>query len=56
MTELVRQILNHKELADLPLLTEKGGLPALISGLSAVQARGWPEGRIILTVLLPAVI
>lgn len=26
------------------------------SGLSAVQARGWPEGRIILTVLLPAVI
>ena len=37
MTELVRQILTHKELADLPLLTEKGGLPALISGLSAVH-------------------
>ncbi len=37
MKELIRQILNHKELAGLPELTEAGGLPALVSGLSAVH-------------------
>ena len=37
MKELVNQILNHKELAALPSLLEGGGLPALISGLSAVH-------------------
>ena len=36
MKELVNQILNHKELAALPSLLEGGGLPALVSGLSAV--------------------
>ena len=37
MTELNHQILCHKELAALPTLTESGGLPALVSGLSAVH-------------------
>ena len=37
MKELVNQILTHKELAALPSLLEGGGLPALISGLSAVH-------------------
>ena len=37
MKELVKQILNHKELAALPELLESGGLPALVSGLSAVH-------------------
>ncbi len=37
MTELIHQILCHKELAALPSLTESGGLPALVSGLSAVH-------------------
>ena len=37
MKELVSQILNHKELAALPSLLEGGGLPALVSGLSAVH-------------------
>ncbi len=37
MKELIRQILKHKELAGLPELTEAGGLPALVSGLSAVH-------------------
>ena len=37
MKELVNQILNHKELAALPSLLEGGGLPALVSGLSAVH-------------------
>ncbi len=37
MKELVQQILNHKELSALPSLVESGGLPALVSGLSAVH-------------------
>ena len=37
MKEFVNQILTHKELAALPSLMEGGGLPALISGLSAVH-------------------
>ena len=37
MRHLVEQILTHKELAALPDLLESGGLPALISGLSAVH-------------------
>ena len=37
MKELIRQILTHKELTALPALLEGGGLPALISGLSAVH-------------------
>ena len=37
MKELIQQILNHKELAALPDLTESGGLPVLVSGLSAVH-------------------
>ena len=37
MTVLTDQILQHKELAALPDLPESGGLPALISGLSAVH-------------------
>ena len=37
MERLIEQILNHKELAALPTLLEGGGLPALISGLSAVH-------------------
>ena len=37
MTELIHQILCHKELAALPSLTESGELPALVSGLSAVH-------------------
>ena len=37
MKELVNQILSHKELAALPSLLEGGGLPVLISGLSAVH-------------------
>ena len=37
MNVLFRQILNNKEAAALPLLRESGGLPALISGLSAVH-------------------
>ena len=37
MKELVNQILTHKELAALPSLLEGGGLPALVSGLSAVH-------------------
>ena len=37
MNELINQILTHKELATLPELTESGGLPALVSGLSAVH-------------------
>ncbi|MBP5743504.1 MAG: transcription-repair coupling factor, partial [Oscillospiraceae bacterium] len=37
MKELTDQILHHKELAALPDLPESGGLPALISGLSAVH-------------------
>ena len=37
MKVLIDQILRHKELAALPDLPESGGLPALISGLSAVH-------------------
>ena len=37
MELLVKQILAHKEAAALPSLLESGGLPALISGLSAVH-------------------
>ena len=37
MRHLVEQILTHKELAALPDLLESGGLPALVSGLSAVH-------------------
>ncbi len=37
METLIRQILNHKEAAALPSLSESGGLPALISGLSPVH-------------------
>lgn len=37
MDILVNQILEHKEAAALPSLLESGGLPALISGLSAVH-------------------
>ena len=36
MELLIKQILEHKEAAALPSLLESGGLPALISGLSAV--------------------
>ena len=37
MNILFRQILNNKEASALPGLRESGGLPALISGLSAVH-------------------
>ena len=37
MELLIKQILAHKESAALPSLLESGGLPALISGLSAVH-------------------
>ncbi len=37
MKQLVEEILNHKELAALPEQMESGGLPALVSGLSAVH-------------------
>ena len=37
MNILFRQILKNKEAAALPLLRESGGLPALVSGLSAVH-------------------
>ena len=37
MKGLINQILQHKELAALPDLPEGGGLPALVSGLSAVH-------------------
>ena len=37
MEILINQILTHKEAAALPSLLESGGLPALISGLSAVH-------------------
>ena len=37
MDILVNQILEHKEAAALPSLLESGGLPALVSGLSAVH-------------------
>ena len=37
MDILINQILEHKEAAALPSLLESGGLPALISGLSAVH-------------------
>ena len=37
MDILINQILTHKEAAALPSLLESGGLPALISGLSAVH-------------------
>ena len=37
MELLIKQILEHKEAAALPSLLESGGLPALISGLSAVH-------------------
>ena len=37
MKQLVEEILNHKELAALPDQMESGGLPALVSGLSAVH-------------------
>ena len=37
MDILFDQILNHKEAAALPFLMERGGLPALVSGLSAVH-------------------
>ena len=37
MDLLVKQILENKEVAALPSLMESGGLPALISGLSAVH-------------------
>ena len=37
MNILFRQILNNKEASALPGLKESGGLPALISGLSAVH-------------------
>ncbi|MCQ2557977.1 MAG: transcription-repair coupling factor [Oscillospiraceae bacterium] len=35
--KLIEQILNNREAADLPSLVERGGLPALISGLSPVH-------------------
>ena len=37
MKQLIHQILENKEAAALPSLVESGGLPALISGLSAVH-------------------
>ena len=37
MNTLIRQIFNNKEAAALPSLAESGGLPALVSGLSAVH-------------------
>lgn len=37
MRELIKQILKNKEAAALPQLVESGGLPALVSGLSAVH-------------------
>ena len=37
MNTLIRQIFNNKEAAALPGLLEGGGLPALVSGLSAVH-------------------
>ena len=37
MKQLVKQIFNNKEAAALPELVESGGLPALVSGLSAVH-------------------
>lgn len=37
MDILINQILEHKEVAALPSLLESGGLPALVSGLSAVH-------------------
>ncbi len=37
MNTLIRQIFNNKEAAALPGLAESGGLPALVSGLSAVH-------------------
>ena len=37
MNILFDQILHHREAAALPSLSESGGLPALISGLSAVH-------------------
>ena len=37
MDILFKQILEHKEVAALPSLLESGGLPALVSGLSAVH-------------------
>ena len=37
MKQLNEQIFNNREAAALPLLAESGGLPALISGLSAVH-------------------
>ena len=37
MKTLVSQFFENKEAAALPLLTESGGLPALVSGLSAVH-------------------
>ncbi|MBR3475457.1 MAG: transcription-repair coupling factor [Oscillospiraceae bacterium] len=37
MELLIKQILTNKEIAALPSLLESGGLPALISGLSAVH-------------------
>jgi len=37
MDILINQILEHKEAAALPSLLESGGLPALVSGLSAIH-------------------
>ena len=37
MNVLIQQIFENKEVAALPSLPESGGLPALVSGLSAVR-------------------
>jgi len=37
MNALIQQIFENKEVAALPSLLESGGLPALVSGLSAVH-------------------
>ena len=37
MNVLIQQIFENKEVAALPSLLESGGLPALVSGLSAVH-------------------
>ena len=44
MDILINQILEHKEAAALPSLLESGGLPALVSGLSAVHRANLAAG------------
>ena len=44
MEQLINQILTHKEAAALPSLLESGGLPALVSGLSAVHRANLAAG------------